>query len=66
MNQTMTTKQLLESWQRQCLKKGHNPIALVCVDEEGYPIILSHNEPKVLQKVWQHLATVKILSESDI
>lgn len=62
----MTTKELLQSWQRRCLKEGHTPIALVCVNEEGNPVVLSHNEPDVLKQVWQHLATVPIVGETDL
>jgi len=60
----MENEKLINMWRKRCIKGGNTPIALVCVDKDGFPVIFTHHDKKVLDSVWKHLAQAPILGES--
>lgn len=60
----MENEKLINMWRKRCLKGGHTPIALVCVDKDGFPVVFSDHKPATLDKVFKHLATAPLLGES--
>jgi len=49
---------------KKCLKGKLTPTALICVDNDGFPHVLSQHSSELLQKVYQHLASAPILSDT--
>lgn len=49
---------------KRCLKAKDNPIALVTVDENGFPHIYTQHNPETLDKVWKHLASAPIVGNT--
>jgi hypothetical protein len=60
----MDNEKLINMWRKRCIKGGHTPTALVCVNSDGFPVIFSHHETETLEMVWKHLASAPIVSES--
>ena len=60
----MDNEKLMNVWRKRCIKQGNTPIALVCVNKDGFPVIFSDHKSETLNKVWKHLASAPLLGES--
>lgn len=60
----MTDEKKINGWRNRAVKKGDTPIALVCVDKDGFPIVYTDHSSKTMGDVWKHLASAPMLGES--
>jgi len=60
----MDNEKLINMWRKRCIKGGNTPIALVCVNNEGFPVIFTDHKSETLDSVWKHLASAPLLGES--
>ena len=60
----MTNEKLLKLWEKECLNGNLTPMALVCVDNDGFPYVLTQHDVKLMQQVWKHLAESPLIDES--
>ncbi len=60
----MEREKLINMWRKRCVKGGNTPIALVCVDKDGFPVIFTHHDSETLSMVWKHLANAPLLGGS--
>lgn len=60
----MDNEKLINMWKRRCLKANHDPVALICVDKKGFPIVMSIHNSELLNQIFKHLAAAPLLDES--
>lgn len=60
----MDNEKLINLWRKRCIKGGNVPLALVCVNKDGFPVVFSVHTTEVLDKVFKHLASTDVLGES--
>jgi hypothetical protein len=60
----MDDEKRINLWRKRCIKGGNVPIALVCVNKEGHPIVFTDHESEIMDKVFKHLAEAPLLGES--
>ena len=60
----MDNEKLINMWRKRCIKAGNTPIALVCVNKDGFPVIYSDHKSETLGKVFKHLAESNVIGES--
>ena len=60
----MSEEKKINGWRNRCIKKGETPIALVCVDSNGFPVVYTEHSSKTMSDVWKHLASAPILGEN--
>jgi hypothetical protein len=60
----MDDKELISTWRNRCIRQRCTPIALVCVDKNGFPVVYSQHDQKLLATVWKHLGSAPPIQES--
>jgi len=60
----MTNKEILKLWTKKMLRQGLTPTCLICVDNDGFPHVLSQHKDETLRKVYKHLAEASLESET--
>ena len=48
-------EKLLNLWKKLCLRNRTTPVALITVDKEGFPHVLTRHSPETMQAVFRHL-----------
>lgn len=59
----MDNEKIINIWRKRCIRGGNTPIALVCVNKEGFPAIYSSHNKQTLESVWKHLASAPVIDE---
>ena len=61
----MGYKKLINMWRKRCIKGGNTPIALLCVNKEGFPVAVTHHDKDLMAKICKHLAESPIKSVTE-